>query len=153
MSEFELTLLRKRLLEAARAKARRGELRLPVPVGYVWSHTLGLMLDPDQRIQEVIRLIFRLFERFGSARQVLRHMRREGLTFPRPTATPAASPRSWRAPGYRTVLAVLENPFYAGVYAYGKSQVETTLVDGTIRKRHGRPRPRSEWIAFVRDHH
>jgi transposase InsO family protein len=31
MSEFELTTLRARLLEAAVAKARRGELRLPVP--------------------------------------------------------------------------------------------------------------------------
>src|SRR5580700_3567780 len=32
MSEFELGLLRTRLVDAARAKARRGELRLPVPI-------------------------------------------------------------------------------------------------------------------------
>ena len=37
MSEFELTLLRRRMLDAAVAKARRGELRLFVPIGYVWS--------------------------------------------------------------------------------------------------------------------
>jgi len=50
MSEFELTLLRRRLLDAAVAKARRGELRVPVPIGYVRSHDLGLMMDPDRRI-------------------------------------------------------------------------------------------------------
>jgi DNA invertase Pin-like site-specific DNA recombinase len=51
MSEFELTTLRRRLLEAARAKARRGELRLPVPVGYVWPQDTGLTMDPDRRVQ------------------------------------------------------------------------------------------------------
>ena len=65
MSEFELTLLRKRMLEAALAKARRGELRVLVPIGYVWSSELGLMLDPDRRVQAAVRIIFRLFDRLG----------------------------------------------------------------------------------------
>src|SRR5208283_5993032 len=54
MSEFELTTLRARLLEAAVAKARRGELRLPVPVGYVWSRDTGLALDPNRRVQDAV---------------------------------------------------------------------------------------------------
>jgi hypothetical protein len=29
---------------------------------------------------------------------------------------------AWRAPVYRSVIAVLQNPFYAGAYAYGKSR-------------------------------
>jgi DNA invertase Pin-like site-specific DNA recombinase len=153
MSEFELTLLRKRLLEAALAKARRGELRVPVPIGYVWSADLGLMMDPDRRIQEAVRGIFRLFERLGSARQVLLHMRREGLTAPRPLDGRHTTPVAWRAPVYRTVLAVLQNPFYAGAYAYGKSQTRTTIIDGTVRKAHGRRRPMNTWTALVRDHH
>ena len=153
MSEFELTLLRKRLLEAALAKARRGELRGPVPIGYVWSAELGLMMDPDRRIQEAVRVIFRLFDRLGSARQVLLHMRREGLTAPRPMDGRHATPVAWRAPVYRTVLAVLQNPFYAGAYAYGKSQTRTTIIEGTVRKAHGRRRPMDTWTALVRDHH
>ena len=82
MSEFELTLIRKRLIDAAVAKAHRGELRIGVPVGYIWSRDAGLTMDPDRRIQAAIRTIFRLFERLGSATQVLRHMRQEGLLFP-----------------------------------------------------------------------
>lgn len=49
MSEFELTLLRRRMSDAAVAKARRGELRLPVPVGYLWSRDFGLAMDPDRK--------------------------------------------------------------------------------------------------------
>jgi DNA invertase Pin-like site-specific DNA recombinase len=85
MSEFELTLIRKRLVDAAMAKAQRGELRIGVPVGYVWSRENGLAMDPDRRIQDAIRSVFRLFERLGSATQVLLHMRKEGLSFPRPS--------------------------------------------------------------------
>lgn len=82
MSEFELTLLRKRLLDTAVAKARRGELRMPVPIGYVWSRDLDLTMDPDRRVQEAVRMIFRLFDRLGSARQVLLHMRHDGPELP-----------------------------------------------------------------------
>jgi DNA invertase Pin-like site-specific DNA recombinase len=153
MSEFELTLLRKRMIEAAVAKARRGELRLAVPLGYLWSLDTGLMLDPDRRIQDVVRTIFRLFERLGSARQVLLHMRRDGLTFPRPTDRKHPPHRIWRAPVYRSVISILRNPFYAGAYAYGKSQIRTTLVEGAVRKAYGRPRPMETWTALVHDHH
>ena len=71
ISEFELGMLRARMLDAARQKASRGELRISVPFGYIWHHEAGLGLDPDLRLQEVIRLIFARFREFGSARQVL----------------------------------------------------------------------------------
>src|SRR6201996_2975231 len=58
ISEFELGVIRARMLDAARAKARRGELRISVPIGYIWHREIGLGFDPDRRIQEVIRLIF-----------------------------------------------------------------------------------------------
>ncbi|HEU4404311.1 MAG TPA: recombinase family protein [Polyangiaceae bacterium] len=153
MSEFELTLFRKRLSDAIVAKARRGELRIGVPVGYVWSRETGLMMDPDRRVQDAIRTIFRLFERLGSAMQVLLHMRREGLLFPRPVGGKGTSPLAWRAPAYRNVLSVLQNPFYAGAYAYGKSKVQTDLVDGSLRKRYGRARPMDSWAVLLQGHH
>src|SRR5215831_4713087 len=51
ISEFELGVIRARMLDAARAKARRGELRLSVPFGFVWHREIGLGLDPDCRVQ------------------------------------------------------------------------------------------------------
>ncbi len=152
MSEFELTVLRRRLLDAAQAKAQRGELRMPVPVGYLWPKDTGLTMDPDRRVQESIRIVFRLFERHGSARQVLLHMRKEGILFPRPADAKQLVRLIWRAPCYRNIISVLRNPFYAGAYAYGKSKVQTTIVDGQVRKIYGRVRSRDEWL-IIRDHH
>jgi DNA invertase Pin-like site-specific DNA recombinase len=85
ISEFELGVIRARMLDAARAKARRGELRISVPIGYIWHREIGLGFDPDQRIQEVVRLIFARFRQLGSARQVLLSMLAEGIHFPRPS--------------------------------------------------------------------
>jgi DNA invertase Pin-like site-specific DNA recombinase len=85
ISEFELGIIRSRMYEAARSKAGRGELRLSVPIGYVWDRQVGLGLDPDLRLQEVIRLIFRKFRELGSARQVLLWMAHEGIHFPYPS--------------------------------------------------------------------
>jgi DNA invertase Pin-like site-specific DNA recombinase len=153
MSEFELTVLRRRLLEAAIAKARRGELRLAVPVGFVWSRETGLAIDPDRRVQDAVRSVFRMFDRFGSARQVLLHMRKRGLSFPRPAMGKQPSVLVWREPTYRNIITVLQNPFYAGAYAYGKSHVRTTIIDGAVRKTYGRARPRDEWPVLLRGHH
>src|SRR5215218_10383764 len=85
ISEFELGILRARMLEAARAKARRGELRISVPIGYVWHRDLGLGFDPDLRIQEAIRQIFQRFRQLGSARSVHRAMSTDQVHFPRPS--------------------------------------------------------------------
>jgi len=154
MSEFELTLMRRRLVEGIEAKAQRGEYRLTVPVGYLWTRETGLEMDPDRRVQETIRLVFRLFDRFESARQAFLHMVREGLGFPRPTdGTRHGPPWQWRAPVYRNIIAVLQNPFYAGAYAYGKSTHRTTLVDGRLAKTYGHARPMAAWRVLLRDHH
>jgi hypothetical protein len=110
-------------------------------------------MDPDRRIQDAVRSVFRLFERLGSATQVLLHMRREELLFPRPVDGKSTSELTWRAPAYRNVISVLQNPFYAGAYAYGKSRVQTALVDGSLRKTYGRTRPMEEWTVLARDHH
>src|ERR1700681_1675569 len=85
ISEFELGIIRSRMYEAARSKARRGELRIPPPIGYTWDRDVGLGLDPDRRLQEVIRLVFQKFRELGSARQVHLALKVEQLHFPRPS--------------------------------------------------------------------
>jgi DNA invertase Pin-like site-specific DNA recombinase len=80
ISEFELGILRSRMLDAARSKARRGGLRIPVPIDYVWHREIGLGLDPDHRVREVTRGIFQRFRELGSARQVHLALKAEGYT-------------------------------------------------------------------------
>src|SRR3981189_1440369 len=85
ISEFELGVLRARMLDAARAKARRGELRISVPIGYIWHREIGVGLDPALRVQEAIRVIFSRFRQLGSARQVHLSLRADEVHFPRPS--------------------------------------------------------------------
>ena len=153
ISAFELGVLRARRLDAARAKARRGELRIGVPIGYVWHREIGLGFDPDLRIQEVTRLIFARFRQLGSARQVLLSMRAEQIHFPRPSDGKKLVAFAWTPVRYRHVIAVLKNPFYAGAYAYGKGEKRTAIVDGRARTSYGHRKPLEAWEVLLKDHH
>src|SRR5512134_3410104 len=153
ISEFELGVLRARMLDAARAKARRGELRISVPIGYLWHRQIGLGLDPDLRIQEVVRLIFSRFRTLGSARQVLLSMLAEKVHFPRPSDGKKLIAFEWTPIRYRNVISVLKNPFYASAYVYGKGEKRTEIVDGRARTSYGHRKPLEEWEVLLKDHH
>lgn len=153
ISEFELGVIRSRMYDAARSKARRGELRISTPIGYSWDRHAGLGLDPDRRLQEVIRLVFQKFHELGSARQALLWMASENIHFPYPSDGRTLTSFEWRPIRYRNVIAILKNPFYAGVYAYGKSEKRTEIVDGRARKSYGHHKPMDAWEVFIKDHH
>src|ERR1700719_251636 len=153
ISEFELGIIRSRMYEAARSKAKRGELRISSPIGYAWDRYVGLGLDPDRRLQEVIRLVFQKFRELGSARQVLLWMASQNVHFPYPSNGRTLTSFEWRPIRYRNIISILKNPFYAGVYAYGKSEKRTTIVDGRARKSYGHRKPMGTWEVFIKDHH
>lgn len=153
LSEFELGVLRARLVESIWAKARRGELRIAVPIGFVWDRDAGISFDPDRRIQEVIRLVFGKFQELASARQVLLWMRGEQIHFPRPSDGKRSIAFDWRLVRYRNVISLLKNPFYAGAYAYGKSENRTEVIDGRARKSYGHAKPIEQWDVLLKNHH
>ncbi len=153
ISEFELNILRTRMYEAVRSKARRGELRIGVPIGYIWHREIGLGLDPDARVQEAVRQIFSRFRQLGSARQTHLTLHREGMHFPRPSDGRKLTALDWTPIRYRNVISVLKNPFYAGAYAYGKSKSRTAVVDGRAHKTYGHLRPLDEYDVLLKDHH
>jgi len=153
ISEFELGIIRSRMYEAARSKAKRGELKISAPIGYAWDRHVGLGLDPDRRLQEVIRLVFHKFRGLGSARQVLLWMASQNIHFPYPSDGRTLTSFEWRPIRYRNIISILKNPFYAGVYAYGKSEKRTTIVDGRARKSYGHRKPMGTWEVFIQDHH
>jgi hypothetical protein len=116
-------------------QARRGELRISVPIGYIWHREVGLGLG--RRIQEAIPPIFWRFRELGSTRQVLLSMAKDQIHFLRPSDGKKLVAFEWRPIRYRNVISVLENPFYAGVYAYGKSEQRTAIVHGLLRRTYG----------------
>jgi DNA invertase Pin-like site-specific DNA recombinase len=153
MSEFELSLLRQRSLEAIRQKAHRGELRFCLPVGYCWGSTSKIELDPDLRVQNAIRLVFRRFQELGSARQVLLWCREEDIALPAVGYGEANHRIYWKPPLYHTVLKILTNPTYAGAYAFGRTEARTKMIAGRARRTEGHHKPREQWTVLIRDHH
>ena len=153
MSEYELSLLRQRGLAARDSKAKRGELRFTLPPGFCWSDAGRIEMDPDERVTGVIRLVLTKFRELGSARQVFLWAKQAELAMPVVERNSDTCRIAWKSPAYHTVLQVLQNPIYAGAYAFGRHGQRTTVKDGRARKTNGHNRPMSEWQVLLKDNH
>jgi len=89
----------------------------------------------------------------SSARQVLLSMRSDQIHFPRPSDGKRMVAFDWTPIRYRTVISVLKNPFYSGVYVYGKTEKRTAIVEGRPQKTYGHSKPFGEWEVKLKDHH
>jgi DNA invertase Pin-like site-specific DNA recombinase len=154
MSEAELGWIRQRAQQGLLSKARRGELILGLPIGYVKAPGGRIEKHPDARIREAIELVFRKFAEFGSARQVLLWFRQEALALPSLGQERGVGLAvKWRPPVYNTIHTILCNPIYAGAYAFGRTVTRTSVVDGRAHKTRGHQQPREDWIVLLREHH
>jgi DNA invertase Pin-like site-specific DNA recombinase len=134
MSEAELHLLRARLRGGILSKAKRGELQAPLPVGFVYNDDIQVILDPDQQVQESIRLLFRTFRRTGSAMSTMNAFRKEGIEFPRRLRKgPNKGDLVWGGLEHARILQILHNPRYAGAFVFGRSRTEPRLVRACLR--------------------
>ena len=71
MSEAELHFLASRLQGAKQAAAERGELRIGLPVGYLYDDDGNIVMDPDAEVRAAIADVFAAFRAGGSAFQVV----------------------------------------------------------------------------------
>ena len=128
MSEAELHIIKGRMHQAVLSKAKRGELFILPPVGYVKLASGEFALDPDEQAQGVIRLIFDEFDRLGSIRRVLLYLQEQDVKLPfRPASGPNAGEVEWRRAKATIIDRVLTHPLYAGVYRYGHRQTDPRL--------------------------
>ena len=148
MSEAELHVLKARLRGGLLNKARRGEYRCPLPTGFVYDEAGNVVLDPDKQVRETIAYFFEAFSRVGSACQTVKVFRREGLSFPSRLRN-NASKAIFRPLTTWTALRTLNNPRYAGVYAYGRRRYRRTAEGKKVERR----RQSSDWIACIPNAH
>jgi DNA invertase Pin-like site-specific DNA recombinase len=146
MSDAELHVLRARLRGGILNQARRGALKLPLPVGLVYDPVGKVALDPDGQVRHSITHLFETFARTGSATATVKHFRQQQLRFPRrPRRGPHKGELLWEPLYHWRVLGVLHNPRYAGAFCFGRTRT------------HKRPGerieiealPREEWIALL----
>ena len=152
MSEAELHILAGRLQGAKRAAAERGELRFPLPVGYVHDEEGQTIIDPDEEVQAAISDLFRAFEQTGSAYGVVGVF--GARRFPKRAYGGAwAGQLRWGELTHPRVLGVLSNPCYAGAYVFGRYRSRRAVrPDGTITTKVAEL-PRAEWPVVIREHH
>jgi DNA invertase Pin-like site-specific DNA recombinase len=150
MSEAELHLLKQRMLAGKQAKARRGELAIALPTGYVRRPSGEAALDPDEQAQTVVRLIFAKFVELGTLHGVLRWLVDHDLQLGmRLRAGPDKGELVWRRPNRMTLQNMLHSPVYAGIYAWGRRRVDPR------RQLPGRPstgrvvRAPDEWLVAI----
>lgn len=150
MSEAELHVLRARLRGGLLNKARRGELEMRPPIGFIYDNQGKVRLDPDVRIQDSIRQLFKTFRRTGSASATVKAFREQGLKFPRRMYKWGQQGEvMWADLLHSRVLWVLHNPRYTGAFCFGRSR-QRHLPDGrnTFERL-----AQQDWVAFIRDAH
>jgi DNA invertase Pin-like site-specific DNA recombinase len=146
MSEAELFVMRARLQGGILNKARRGALKLTLPIGLCYTERDAVVLDPDLQVQASLREVFASFEHTGSACATVRHFRQHHLLFPRRVRCGIHQGEIvWGAIEHHDVLRVLHHP----AYAFGRTRT-TKTADGKV---HIEDVPRSEWEVLVKDAH
>src|SRR5262245_49502214 len=152
-AQAELHIIRARLHGAKLNKAQKGELRFPVPVGFVYDAD-KIVLDPDQEVQGAVRSVFELFEQENSAYRVVQRFHQLRLRFPRRAYGGAWDGKLiWGRLTHSRVIGVLANPCYAGTYVFGRHQSCKKIdATGEICSRSRRV-PEDQWRVVIPDHH
>ena len=146
IAKAEWRLIIQRCQGAIINRAKRGEFRMRLPVGFVYDALKHPVLDPDIHVQEAIRHFFTTFRRIGSARATVGAIRAEGLKFPiRGHEGPHAHELRWEDLTYYRAITMLHNPRYAGIYCYGRRTGQRT-VRGTYVQSFV---PREKWVSFL----
>jgi DNA invertase Pin-like site-specific DNA recombinase len=149
MSEAELHVLRSRLRGGILSRARRGELKQMLPVGFVHDAADRAVLDPDAQVQAAVRLLFATFQRTGSCLAVAKAFQEQQLLFPRRVRSgPKKGQLVWGELLQCRVLQIIRNPRYAGAFVFGRTR-QRQRPNGKIESRRVSP---EEWI-LIRDAH
>ena len=148
MSEAELHLIKCRLQGAIKSKAQRGELKLPLPPGFVYGPDQRVIFDPDQQVQQAVKHFLATFRRVGSAWSTVRAFQQEKLKFPHRYQAGSGDIK-WEELTHARALAMLRNPRYAGAYAFGRARTRRT-ADGRVSYVR---MPVDQWRALIKGAH
>lgn len=152
MGEVELHVMAGRLQQAKRAAAARGELRTPLPVGYVRDETGDVLIDPDAEVAAAVADVFAGFAACGSAYGVVAAFAERRFPL-RAYGGVWAGQLRWGRLTHARVLSILKNPTYAGAYVFGRySSVRSVEPDGTVHTT-AVELPRTDWPVLIKDHH
>lgn len=155
MGQAELHIIRARLYGGKMNKAKKGDLKFPsLPIGFCYGEEGRIRLDPDEQVQNTIRLFFNIFKEKGSAYGTVRHFTQEKIPFPkRVNGGVWKNNLSWGNLTNGCANSILKNPFYAGAYVYGRRKCQKKLSEaGQVQSRKV-TLPMNSWLVMIQDHH
>ena len=153
ISTVELKILQTRLIAGMEEKAKRGEFKRQIPPGYIWDTSEKVVKDPDKRIRDSIQLIFKKFREIQSIRQTYLWFHSENIEVPVFKDKAGKKGIVWKLPEKSFLQAMLKNPFYAGVYVWGRETTKLEYQEGKVVKRKSRISDPRESKVFIEDHH
>lgn len=150
MSEAELHVLRARMLGGLINKAKRGELEIPLPIGFVYDTRKRVQLDADVRVQQTIKTFFTIYKKTGSATATCREFHKQGLLFPRQVHSGIHRGEIvWAKLQHHLALNILHNPRYAGGYVFGRRKCRKKASGGYEHSLVAR----EDWLVFIPSAH
>lgn len=154
MSQAELHFMHARLLGGKLNKAKKGELRFPLPVGFVHAESAGTVLDPDQEVQGAVRMVFDSFRKTGSAYGVVQQLAERQVRFPKRSYGGVWNGQlRWGRLAHGRVLSILRNPAYAGAYVFGRFRgCKSFSPEGQVRAKTA-AMPMADWKVLLKDKH
>ncbi len=154
MSQAELHLIRARLHGAKLNKAKRGELRFPLPVGYIYDDQGNITFDQDAQVCHTIELLFSVFKEKQTAYAVVQYFGSNNILFPKRSYGGRWKGKLlWGMLTHERVLTILRHPFYAGVYTFGRyKSVKKINQQGEIVSTLQR-QAMELWPVMIKDHH
>src|SRR5215471_6954854 len=154
MAQAELHFLHARLQGGKLNKAKKGELRFPLPVGFCYDDENRIILDPDEEVRGAVGLVFRLFRETGTAFAVMQRFAQGALRFPKRSYGGAWDGKIiWGRLTHSRVLGMLKNPSYAGMYVFGRYQYRRQISpEGVVHKR-THAVDMTDWRVRLKEHH
>lgn len=149
ISEMELHNIKLRMDGGLKSKLARGELRVPLPVGYVYDPLDRIVFDPAEDVRAAVEALFSTFEAKGSAGALVRHFREHGMKFPKVARNgPTRGIVTWDELTVSRATTLLRNPMYAGRYVYGRTETRHTPQGKSLVGR-----DEADWLVNIPGHH
>jgi DNA invertase Pin-like site-specific DNA recombinase len=154
MAQAELQTMRARMEDAKIHKAKKGELRYRLPIGFCYDGIGRIILDPNEEVRHAIRMLFNVYKGVSSADDIVKYYHKQGLTFPTRIVTgPKAGQLEWKPLTRRRAYLVVKNPLYAGAYVYGRHKTIPKIDQNGSIASSIKTLPLSEWEVLIQEHH
>ncbi len=152
LSEAELHVIRARLQGGVWNAARRGDLQITLPTGFVYDDAKKVVFDPDKQVQAAFHLFFDTFRAVGSVFGTVRAFSDQKLLFPvRLLKGPRKGELVWQPLKVSRAESVLHNPQYAGIFPYGRTR-QRRCLEPDRPKKIVEKRPHDEQILIPHHH-